>query len=493
MAESLLRALLAQTVALTLAVVAVRGLQALVLGRHGAGAVYLAWLLVPVAMGAAALPHPAAATALALRVDVSAIAPAWVVAAPVAPLDTHGGVVTWLAAAWLAGALLLVAVLALRQRRFESTLTRGPGTAARLPVGAGPAVLGLLRPRIALPRDFESAFDGEEQRLMLLHEQVHLRRRDNVWNLLASALLVLHWFNPIAWWAARRLRADQELACDAAVLRRESPAALAAYAGALLKVQGVALTPPFATAWQSSHPLVERVRMLQLHRLSPARHRAGLRLAALSIVLAGIGGYALRAGASGTPAPASVMTALELQADSKDKVALRLLSRTGEKATVLTNDDVATKALHGPVELTYTVTTLDGDRLRIDTTLRQGEPLVTLGSPRVITRDGVPARIELRSADGAHVLAVTMLPKLQPLRGDAADLHKPPLPPLPPLGTPLHAMPPLPRADALPATPPVPDAGALPAVPALPAAPGTDALPAVPPAAGLPAPPQRAL
>jgi len=476
--EALLRALLAQTIALSIAVVTVRGLQALVLKRLGAGAAYLAWLLVPVAMLAAALPHPAT-TALAVRVDVSALAPTWAVGPPVVGGGSRGGVAGALAAAWLAGALLLGALLALRQRRFEATLTRKPGAAEALPAGAGPAVLGLLRPRIALPGDFESAFDDEEQRLMLLHERVHLRRRDNLWNLLASLLLVLHWFNPIAWWAARCLRADQELACDAAVLRGESPAVLATYAGALLKVQGVALTPPLATAWQSSHPLVERIRMLRSHRLSPARHRAGLRLAALSILLAGVGGWALRAGANGAPAPAaaraSVMTSLELQADSKDKVALRMLTRTGEQAMVLTNDDVARKALHGPVEIAYTVTKLDGDRLQIDTTLRHGEPLVTLGSPRLITRDGVPVRVEVRTADGTHALAVTMLPKLQPLQPATAGL--PALPPLDAV-SPLKSAPPLPSTDALPSAPSVPPIAAQPAPPA-----------DLPP----PLPPQRAL
>ena len=478
MADALLHGLLAQTIALSLAVVAVRALQALALRRFGAGAAYLCWLLVPVAMLAAALPHPAAA--LVVHVDVPTLAPAWVTAGPVARGAAGQGAALAFAVAWLAGAVSLGALLAMRQRRFEATLTSAGDAAPRLSAGVGPAVLGVLRPRIVLPRDFESAFDARERRLMLLHEQVYLRRRDNLWNLLASALLVLHWFNPVAWWAARGLRADQELACDAAVLRRESPDALAAYAGALLKVQGVALTPPLATTWQSSHPLVERVRMLQHHRLSSARHRAGLRLAALSILVAGVGGYALRAGANAAPPPAqaSVMTSFEVQIDSKDKVAWRLLTHTGQKAMALANEGVAKKALAGPLEIAYTVTRLDGDLLQIDATLRQGEPLATLASPRLITRDGEAARVEVKSADGAHALAVTMLPKLLPPDATspdgAGDMRQPPHSP------PLPAVPPL-RADA---PPPVP------AVDAVRAVRPTDALPPPP---NLPPPPQRAL
>jgi hypothetical protein len=377
----------------------------------------------------------------------------------------------------------LGALLAVRQRRFDATLTPAGEAASCLPAGAGPAVLGVLRPRIALPRDFESAFDAREQRLMLLHEQVHLRRRDNLWNLLASALLVLHWFNPIAWWAARCLRTDQELACDAAVLRCESPDVLAVYAGALLKVQGVAWAPPLATTWQSSHPFVERVRMLHLHRLSPARHRAGLRLAALSILVAGVGGYALRAGANAAPPPAqaqaSVMTSFEVLVDSKDKLAWQLLAYPGQKAMVLANDDVVKKGLGGPIEIAYTVTRLDGDRLQIDATLRHGDPLVTLASPRLITRSGEAARVEVKSADGAHAFAVTMLPKLLPSGASSPDgvgdmrqpPHSPPLPAVPPVQA--DAPPPVPAVDAVPAVRP---ASMLP-----------------PPPADLPPPPQRAL
>ncbi len=489
MAERLLHVLIVQAVALSLAVVAVRVLQALCVRRLGAGAAYLCWALVPVASLAAALPH-AARDALVVHVDVAAIAPAWTGAAAVRV--GHGGALApALAAAWIAGVLLFAAMLLQRQRRFERLAT------PRLPAGAGPAVLGVLKPRVVLPRDFEQAYDDEERRLMLLHEGVHLRRRDNAWNLVAAALLALHWFNPIAWWAARRLRLDQETACDAAVLRRESPAALAAYAGALLKAQGVAFAPPLATSWQSTHPLVERVRMLQTHRISSARHRAGLRVAALSILAAGVGGYALQAGASARSAPVpgnepSVMTAVAVEFDQSAanhvKIESRLLTRGGQKALVRYDSEAMKKEMLAPFEIAYTATRLDGGRLQLDTVLRYGDPLVTLASPRLVTHEGEAARVALTSADGAHAFAVTFVPKLlspaAPAPDGAADARTPPalprlpamsaakLPPLPrlaaPAVAPLHALPAMPSVDAL--APPAP-IDAAPATPALPAPP----------------------
>jgi beta-lactamase regulating signal transducer with metallopeptidase domain len=484
-AEQVLRALLLQTFALALAAAAVRALQVTLLRPFGAAGRYLGWLLVPVALVAVALPQPAV-EALAIHVDIARVAPAWI--APVAAAPSVAAS-TWplaLLVAWAAGVAGLALVLLRRQRGFEALVTRPSADAVpRLPAGSGPAVLGVWRRRVVLPLDFDGAFDAEERRLMLRHEGVHLVRADNAWNLLASALLVLHWFNPIAWWAWRHMRTDQETSCDAAVLREESPAALATYAGALLKVQGVSLAPPLATSWQSSHPLVERIRMLQAHRISSARHRAGLRLAALSILVAGVGGYALRAGAKAPPAPdgGSVLTAVDVRVDAGAPIHVRLLTRTGEKALVREEPD-AKNALAAPLELAYTVTRLDGDRLQLDTTLRQGEPLATLGSPRVITRNGEAASIKIRSDDGAHEVAVSLLPRL--VSTPTA------LPPLPPLAKPLAALPPLPATPATGALPPLPVTPPTAALPAPPATPSTDALP--PPPADLPAPrPQRAL
>jgi beta-lactamase regulating signal transducer with metallopeptidase domain len=418
--ERLLLAVLAQTLALSVTVVAVRALQALCVRRLGAGAAYLCWLLVPVAMLCVALPH-AASDALVLRVDVSSFALAWP-GAPRTPAREEGLLASVALTAWATGALSLAAMLAWRQRRFDALVTHARGARARLPAGTGPAVVGVFSPRIALPEDFESAFDAEERRLVLLHEDVHLRRHDNAWNLLAAALLVVHWFNPVAWWAWRRLRVDQELACDAAVLRREPPASLAPYSAALLKALGVAMPPPLATAWQSTHPLVERIRMLPSHHLSFARHRAGLRVAALAVVLAGIGGYTLQAGADALPAgdEASVLTAIDiaqtmastradgvtnkLSVDSKFGMGAGL----GHEAIVR----IASGEHLPPFELGLTVSRLDGDRLDVAMRLSAGTPLALLSSPRLIVREGEKAGVSVDTGDAAGRFVISLTPKL---------------------------------------------------------------------------------
>ncbi len=166
----------------------------------------------------------------------------------------------------LAGALLAMAGLLRQQRRF----VRGLGTLRRRDDGlwqaqatAGlPAVLGLWPPRIVLPADFERRYTAQEQRLVLLHEQVHLRRGDIAVNALLAALQCVYWFNPLLPLALRRCREDQEFSCDERVIAR-SDGARRSYGNAMLKT-GLALSSlPLGCHWQDRHPLKERIAMLK--------------------------------------------------------------------------------------------------------------------------------------------------------------------------------------------------------------------------------------
>ena len=98
--------------------------------------------------------------------------------------------------------------------------------------------------------------------------------------------------------------------------------------------------------------------------------------------------------------------------DAGTTIVPKLLTRTGQTAMSRYDAEPMKKAMVAPFEIACAVTRLDGDRLRIDTTLRYGEPLATPASPRVITHDGEPARIEVQSRDGARTFAVSFAPKL---------------------------------------------------------------------------------
>lgn len=81
----------------------------------------------------------------------------------------------------------------------------------------GPALYGIVRPRIVLPEGMEESPQLEH---VLLHEETHRRRLDNLRRAAAFALTALCWFNPLAWLFLKCFLADLELACDEQVLVR---------------------------------------------------------------------------------------------------------------------------------------------------------------------------------------------------------------------------------------------------------------------------------
>ncbi len=80
-----------------------------------------------------------------------------------------------------------------------------------------PMAWSVVRSAIILPTDSQG-WTPARRRVVLLHEMAHLKRRDCQTLLVARVVAALHWFNPLAWIATRRLQAERERACDDLVL-----------------------------------------------------------------------------------------------------------------------------------------------------------------------------------------------------------------------------------------------------------------------------------
>ena len=75
-----------------------------------------------------------------------------------------------------------------------------------------PALFGLFRKTICLPRGLTETLNEQELRWVIRHELAHIRRRDIPVVIIASIANALHWFNPIVWIITSRLRAAIEIA-----------------------------------------------------------------------------------------------------------------------------------------------------------------------------------------------------------------------------------------------------------------------------------------
>lgn len=154
----------------------------------------------------------------------------------------------WMAGMAVTGGVMaasnLVFYLRLRKTRKRLILPAAPWT-GKLPVYeaeglTSPCLFGLFRPAIYLN---EAAMETEHPEHILAHEYAHYRHGDHLWSILRSVCLVVHWYNPLVWWAAELSRRDCELACDAAALRRLGEADRIDYGQTLLGMVSRRATP----------------------------------------------------------------------------------------------------------------------------------------------------------------------------------------------------------------------------------------------------------
>ncbi len=131
-------------------------------------------------------------------------------------------------ALWVVGHYRLL----VRRLRDAEELTEGPLAAqlARLAPGqrpprllvsdrvVGPCLVGLLHPRLVLPKELPDTLSAQQLQDVLRHELVHWRRRDLLVGWLQMAAQALFWFHPFVWFANAQLSHARECACDEAVI-----------------------------------------------------------------------------------------------------------------------------------------------------------------------------------------------------------------------------------------------------------------------------------
>lgn len=95
-----------------------------------------------------------------------------------------------------------------------------------------PFVMGVISPKIYMPMGL-----GESEReYILLHERVHIRRKDHIIKIISFTVLSIHWFNPFVWISFFLSEKDMEMACDEAVMAKLGYAAKKEYSASLLSL-----------------------------------------------------------------------------------------------------------------------------------------------------------------------------------------------------------------------------------------------------------------
>ncbi len=168
----------------------------------------------------------------------------------------------WMGAGLLLGVMVLRSLTRLRgaSRRWE----RGEalGQPVLLSGSEGPAVVGFWRGEVVLPR-WCLALPDPALRLILAHEEEHIRTGDNLLAAGVLGLCILAPWNLPLWWMAFRLREAVEVDCDGRVVRRH-PTEIRRYGELLLSMGSRPHSDlaAFATFAAGRPTLGRRIRML---------------------------------------------------------------------------------------------------------------------------------------------------------------------------------------------------------------------------------------
>ncbi len=148
---------------------------------------------------------------------------------------------------------------------------------------------GWLQPVILLPAQTEP----ETREWMLVHELLHIKNRDVLWQSAATLMVCLHWFNPVAWYVQRQLERWSEFYCDEQVAAGKENVSVY---GRLLSGQGTTQSSEAGVSKMADVDLIAE-RMMRLNRLLRGTSKATKSHTVLAVVVMAVVGI-LGAGAA---------------------------------------------------------------------------------------------------------------------------------------------------------------------------------------------------
>ncbi len=279
---------------------------------------------------------------------------------------------------WLAGCAALVLVWWRRRREFLRAAAEGHEaytgrefeamerarrrlglekdvTLLLSPRGVEPGVWRTRRPVILLPESIAEHLDAEELETLMLHELVHVERRDNALGNMQMALSCLFWFHPLVWFLSRRLMAEREQACDERVL--EVGGERGSYASSILKVVR------FCFGWKvagvsgaaAGSNLRRRIEKIMHEQKNPkaARWQRALPLGAATLALAFTAGAGLLSHLRGDTARAQEGTRMKRRMPSAEGQGGRMRVRSSARTQSGDGPAATEEILNAPESVVY--------------------------------------------------------------------------------------------------------------------------------------------
>jgi bla regulator protein blaR1 len=180
-------------------------------------------------------------------------------------VGTSNATVWWIFSVWLTGTFVVLARWAWEWTRVAATVRASepmnegsvfdalrrieravgitqPTTLVSSRHHVEPGIVGILNPVLIWPKHLSANLPDDHVEPIIVHELMHVMRRDNLLASLHMLVSAAFWFHPAVWWIGRRLIEERERACDEQVLALgQSPAT---YAAGILKTCELCVSSP---------------------------------------------------------------------------------------------------------------------------------------------------------------------------------------------------------------------------------------------------------
>ena len=210
-----------------------------------------------------------------------------------------------------------------------------------------PVAAGLTTPTILFPIGYYEKLSADEMDMILIHELVHLKRRDDWMRLIQSVVAAAAFFNPAIHWINRQLELEREIACDERVVSiTRQRKKYARFLARLARLSGDVQQPALMQNVVLSKKQIYRRFEMLFSRESSKSTSSNIRKAAI-LVACLVFSVSIIQVAPVVALPETVMTYTEM-ADSIDSLIGSISSGQESAQTTLAEPTAASKDLSAP-------------------------------------------------------------------------------------------------------------------------------------------------
>ncbi|WP_294783545.1 M56 family metallopeptidase [uncultured Eubacterium sp.] len=154
-----------------------------------------------------------------------------------------------------------------------------------------PCVMGAFSQKIVLP---EIGYSDEDMKIILMHEGMHIVRKDNLGKKIALGIILVNWFNPILHFYLDDLDAWSDIACDIRVCKQYFMGKAKVYFNLLRRASesGQTVLPPFVSQLNNEESLRRRVEYMIKWQKSGKRTCLSVALAMALIIGSSVSAFA---------------------------------------------------------------------------------------------------------------------------------------------------------------------------------------------------------